>query len=157
MYKLIIIIIIYKETVQKTDEDRLKLSSGEEYKVRIENETKARQKAEDKIGSLQHRSSMLELDLEHKKNEMTTLKESMKELQEKLDNEGKKRTNLEISTKKMEEEYQLKLTQREQELRGVINEMKTTTQSQEDTIYRLERYTTYIITDMNSSVYCNCI
>ena len=125
--------------VQKTDEERIKMSSTKDYKIQIMEESEARQEAEDKIGSLQHRSSLLELDLEHKLNEMTTLRDTIKELECKLNNEGKRRIDIEQKGKKMEEEHTKKLSQREQEMRSQINEMKTVRQNQDDTIYRLKR------------------
>ena len=125
--------------VQKTDEERIKMSSSKVYEVRMKEESVARQEAEDKIGSLQHRSSLLELDLEHKKGEMISLEDSIKEIESKLDNEVKRRIAIEQKSKKMEEDYNNKLSQREQETRTLINEMKTVRQNQDDSIYRLKR------------------
>ena len=46
--------------------------------------------------------------------------------------------------KKMEEEHQAKLSQKEQEMRAQMNEMKMERQNLEDNVYRLKRY--FIIT-----------
>lgn len=105
----------------------------------MKEESVARQEAEEKIGSLQHRSSLLELDLENKKSEMSLLQETVKELQEKLEGEGKRRMEVESRAKKVEEEYISKLSQREQEMKTQINELKTGLRNHEDNIYRLKR------------------
>ena len=130
--------------VQKTDEDRLKMSSSKNYEKIIRDESEARHHAEERIGSLQHQSSLLELDLTQKKDEVTSLQDSIKEFQSKLSNETKRRSDTEQKMNKMEEEHQAKLSQKEQEMRAQMNEMKTERQNLEDNVYRLKRY--FVIT-----------
>lgn len=91
------------------------------------------------MGTLQHESSLLELDLKQRNDELSELNKQIKDLEEALAKENQLRETSDGEAKKQLKQLKETFTTKEQELRGQVNELKGEKQKMEDTIYRLKR------------------
>lgn len=102
-------------------------------------ESNAKQSAEKKVGNLEHRISMFQLDIKQRADEVSELRKQLSESETKLKREQELRMSSDSEAKKIQKAMEEKLASKEQELRGQLTELKTEKQKMEDTIYRLKR------------------
>lgn len=95
------------------------------------------------MGTLEHRISILDLDLTQRNDEASGLRKQLEEAEANFQKEHERRVQADNEAKKQKKLYEEKVAAKEQELKNQIADLKGDKQKMEDTVYRLKRSVIY--------------
>lgn len=124
---------------QSTQSTTLNGKDYTEIQSDLDKEKVARRTAERKLGTLEHRISILDLDLTQRNDEASGLRKQLEEAEANLQKEHERRVQADNEAKKQKKLYEEKVAAKEHELKNQIADLKGDKQKMEDTVYRLKR------------------